>query len=286
MKSDRPFWWPDAQGFAMGAIVIICGAALFIRMFHASNVDDKMLDTMITVLYTTCLVAVYQYLFGSSRSSSNKDETINRIATVAAETPKAPGVASAVTDAAKALVLLAALAIGLFAFAGDASAQIRLKPLSLGAAAATPVPTAKPATADALSKFMDDLSKVAQDVVTGVIADITAADADAGSLLNGSDPLSFKDPIAHACYPAEIKFLQSLPVATPPTGKYVLVQLFQKKRDFVAQIKAGLPDYLKLGCAALLGDEVQILTKSLGLIGVSVAANALLPGAGFALPTL
>ena len=36
------------------------------------------------------------------------------------------------------------------------------------------------------------------------------------------------------------------------------VQLFQKKRDFVAQIQAGIPVYLKLGCAPLLGDEAAI----------------------------
>jgi H+/Cl- antiporter ClcA len=80
MKSERPFWWPDAQGFAAGSIVLICAAALFVRMFHASNVDDKMLDTMITVLFTTCLVGVYNYLFGSSRGSAAKDDTIQKIA--------------------------------------------------------------------------------------------------------------------------------------------------------------------------------------------------------------
>jgi hypothetical protein len=189
-------------------------------------------------------------------------------------------------DAVKPIIILAVLLTGLFAFSGVALAQgIKVRLPAIGQAA-TQAPTPRAASTDPLSKFMDDLAKVQQDVVAGVTADITAADADAATLINPSDPTSFRDPIAHACYPAEIKFLQSLPVATPPTGKFVLVQLFQKKRDFVAQIKAGLPDYLKLGCAALLGDEIAILTKSLSLIGVSVAANALLPGAGFAIPTL
>jgi hypothetical protein len=161
-------------------------------------------------------------------------------------------------------------------------------------AVATPAPAAS--STDALSKLMADLAKVEQNVVTGVIADINAADADAGTIITpavaATDttpavPAVVKDPIAHACYPAEVQFLQSLPVATAPTGTYVLVQLFQKKRDFIMQIQSGLPAYLRLGCAALLGDEIQTFTKSMALIGVTVAANSLLPGSGgLALPAL
>lgn len=78
--NEKPYWMPDAQGFLAGAIVFITGAALFIRMFHASATEDKMLDTMITIMFSTCLVTVYQYTFGSSRGSSAKDETLNKIA--------------------------------------------------------------------------------------------------------------------------------------------------------------------------------------------------------------
>lgn len=79
MNNDKPWWAPDAQGFLAGGIVSICGVALFIRMFSASTVDDKMLDTMITILFSTCLVTVYNYSFGSSRGSQAKDETQNKI---------------------------------------------------------------------------------------------------------------------------------------------------------------------------------------------------------------
>jgi len=78
--NPKPWWAPDAQGFLAGAIVLITGAALFIRMFHTSAQEDKMLDTMITILFSTCLVTVYQYTFGSSRGSTAKDETLNKIA--------------------------------------------------------------------------------------------------------------------------------------------------------------------------------------------------------------
>jgi hypothetical protein len=155
------------------------------------------------------------------------------------------------------------------------------------AVAAPAAATVSPVTS--LTQLMNQLEAIQQTVVTGVIADLTAADADAGAVVapaSGSTPAVVKDPIAHACYPALEQFLQSLPVATPTTGTYVAIQLFQKQRDFMAQIQAGLPVYLKLGCAPLLGDEVQTLTKALGLIGVTVAANSILPGSSLALPVL
>lgn len=77
--NQKPYYWPDAQGFLAGAIVVMCFTALMIRMFHTTP-EDKMLDTMITILFSTCLVTVYQYTFGSSRGSQNKDDTINKIA--------------------------------------------------------------------------------------------------------------------------------------------------------------------------------------------------------------
>jgi hypothetical protein len=221
--------------------------------------------------------------------------------------PTPSAMAKVTETASRAMVLFAILMCGLLMLSflarpGPAMAQSRTTRTPAPAArpiicdpanilpgckpAAVPTPSAPSTASDPLAKFMDDLANVQQDVVTGVINDIKAADADASTLLNPSDPTSFKDPISHACYPAEVKFLESLPVATAPTGKFVLVQLFQKKRDFVMQIQAGLPVYLKLGCAPLLGDEVAIFTKSMSLIGVSIAANTLLPGSGLLLPPL
>ena len=78
MKDNKPYWYPDAQGFLAASIVIMCFVALIIRMFHTGP-EDKMLDTMITILFSTCLVTVYQYTFGSSRGSQNKDDTQNKV---------------------------------------------------------------------------------------------------------------------------------------------------------------------------------------------------------------
>jgi hypothetical protein len=149
----------------------------------------------------------------------------------------------------KIAVLFAAAAISSQAFAAPAT---------------TPTPT------DPLSKLMAQIQGVQADVVSGVVADLAAADADASTLTVASDPTSFRDPISHACYPAMTKFIQSFPTATPTTGKMIGFQLFQKKRDFVAQLNAGLPVYLKLGCAPLLGDEIQTLNTALLMLGLKV----------------
>jgi hypothetical protein len=145
-----------------------------------------------------------------------------------------------------------------------------------------PAPAAAPA--DPFAQLMSSLEKVKQEDIAGVIADIQAADVDAATVVipaipaTGSLPASdavVRDPISHACYPAEIKFLQSLPQAATPTGKFILVQLFQAKRDFIAQIQAGLPTYLKLGCAPLLGDEINTFVQTMALVGVKLIPAAL-----------
>lgn len=78
-RSVRPWWAPDAQGMLAGGILLIAAAALFVRMLHTSTIDDKMLDTMITILFSTCLVIVYQYTFGSSRGSDVKTATQDKL---------------------------------------------------------------------------------------------------------------------------------------------------------------------------------------------------------------
>jgi hypothetical protein len=109
MNNEKPWWAPDAQGFLAGAIVIICGVALFARMRSTSTVDDKMLDTMITILFSTCLVTVYNYSFGSSRGSQAKDETMNKIAeSAAAPSATSPVVAAAAATAATIAAKVAA----------------------------------------------------------------------------------------------------------------------------------------------------------------------------------
>jgi hypothetical protein len=165
------------------------------------------------------------------------------------------GASSSSTSAAKVVALFAVLILG----------ALMLPTQSFAAAA--------PVTTDPVSTLMAQIGSVKADIVAGVVADIQAADADASAVSSTTNQMN--DPIAHACYPALVKFLQSLPAATPLNGKFVGVQLFQKKRDFIAQLQAGLPVYLKLGCAPLLGDEVATFTKTMLLVGVKIVPAGL-----------
>ena len=169
----------------------------------------------------------------------------------------------------------------------------------------SPTTTATASTGDPLANFMAQIEQLNADLITGVIADIQLADNDAMTIItppvpptaavpanpNATPPTPavpafpgapavVKDPISHACYPAAIQFLQSIPAVAAPTGKFIGVQLFQAKRDFIAQLQAGLPTYLKLGCAPLLGDEVNIAIQVFNMIGIKLlpaAATAIMP---------
>ncbi len=195
--------------------------------------------------------------------------------------PKPPG-----PSISSAALVLFAIALAILAF--PVHAQPRLK-LPIPLPQPRPGETAPRPALDPLADFMTQLEAVKADTITAVVADITAADDDAATIIvpaipaqpgnpnatppvppSDAVPAQVRDPIAHACYPALIKFLQSTPTFQPPTGKLVGVQLFQRKRDFVAQLNAGLPTYLKLGCAPLLGDEINTFIKSMALIGVKI----------------
>jgi hypothetical protein len=76
---EKPWWAPDAQGFVIGAVVFMVGVALFYRMTHPAEINDKLLDMMLTILFGTAFVAIINYLVGSSRGSQAKDETQNKI---------------------------------------------------------------------------------------------------------------------------------------------------------------------------------------------------------------
>jgi len=190
--------------------------------------------------------------------------------------PRPPG-----PNVGSTAVIALALALASFCAIWPAHAQPQLP---------IPLPKPKPAALaparsnDPLSQFMDQLEKVKAENIAAVIADIQAADADAGALVTPAIPANpnatpptaaidavVRDPIAHACYPALIKFLQSTPTFQPASGKLVGFQLFQRKRDFVAQLNAGLPTYLKLGCAPLLGDEINTFIQTMAMIGVKIA---------------
>jgi hypothetical protein len=221
-----------------------------------------------------------------------------------------PSVPPAVKALIGFLIIGVALSFAMPAQAANGVSFPKLKPLSLPLQKTVPAaPAANPPTSnDPIADLMDKLEKIKAEDVAAIVVDINAADVDAGTVVTPAIPATpavpaviapdgvtvvtpavpanpgaaavVKDPISHACYPAAVKFLQSLPVAAKLTGKFVGVQLFQEKRDFIAQLQAGLPTYLKLGCAPLLGDEINTFIQIMAMVGIKIlpaAATALMP---------
>lgn len=190
--------------------------------------------------------------------------------------PQVQAVAAAVV---KASAVLALCVLVLSAFSGQASAATKLTGNAVKDFGPQAVSSLIPA--DPFQDLMTKMEAVKKDVIAGIISALQEADADAGTVVNTSTG-DVKDPISHACYPAQVKFLQSLPSAQPidSPAPYSGIVVFQRKRDFIAQVRAGLPVYLKLGCAPLLGDEVQTFIQIMGMVGVKVlpaAATAMFP---------
>lgn len=100
------------------------------------------------------------------------------------------------------------------------------------------------------------------DLAKFTVADLQAADADA---------VANNDAVAHACYPALEQFVQSLPTSGGTVAG--AFSAFQKTRDLANGVKAGLPTYLKIGCAPLVMDEQQLINQ-LALIGAGAAATS------------
>jgi hypothetical protein len=229
-------------------------------------------------LAVAALVAVGGYFAADTSFMSTKAGLITTLvigAVIAAingilhSIPSKPGATQQFPLGPKVIAFIAVLLTGFLvtgvgpAMAAPKAAPVKSKPAAV--------------STDPLQKLMDDISAKDAAIVSNVIIAINEADTDAATLTNPSDPASFRDAISHACYPAQVKFLQSLPQvqAIKSPVPYNLIVLFQRKRDLIAQIKAGLPGYLKIGCAALLGDEASIFMQTLGMIGVTVGAGAL-----------
>jgi hypothetical protein len=182
-------------------------------------------------------------------------------------------IAIASPEGRKTLVLLAIGVSLILAGGGTADAAQKAAP-----AKAAPAPA--PTLAGAIETLIDQIHKRDAAIIKNIIAAIEAADDDAGTIVtpaSGSTPAVFKDPIAHACYPAQIQWLESLPTlqSTKIQPPYDVIVLFQFKRDLINMLLKGqlIPDYLKLGCSALLGSEAQIFAATLGLVGVGAAVT-------------
>ena len=84
---------PDTRSFLATAIVIIVGGITFILLFHPIDLSDKVFGVLATLLgvLTGCFKDVYNFSFGTTKNSADKDETIaQQSVSLAASAPVAP----------------------------------------------------------------------------------------------------------------------------------------------------------------------------------------------------
>lgn len=183
------------------------------------------------------------------------------VATLKRNAPAAKPVAVVPPKPAAAIMLLVGASFVLaLLMSGDAHAQIK-RPLIL-----SPL---KPAVT--LPQPLDIFAQLAAKVRD--TSDLQAADALASAI--DPDTNQMADPIAHACYQAEIKFFGSLPPIAKDATTPGPAVLFQRTRLIRLRLQKGLPDYLKIGCAPLMQDEAQLLVKIAAMVGVTVGTGGL-----------
>ncbi len=78
MKSDKPFWMPDTQGFLAIAILSLVGTIVLLLLLHPVTLDDKVASVLNVALGVLLgnLKDVYSFFFGSSKGSEKKDDAI------------------------------------------------------------------------------------------------------------------------------------------------------------------------------------------------------------------
>lgn len=125
------------------------------------------------------------------------------------------------------------------------------------------------------------LTDILAEIAAKGTADLQAADDVASAI----DPDSGKmqDAIAHACYPALIKFIGGLPKGPADGSVPGPAVVFERARLARKMIQSGLPDSLKIGCAPLVQDEANFFVKILALAGVAVGTGGL---GGLAIPAV
>lgn len=76
--THRPYWFPDTKGFLAILVVALFGTTIFVLMFKTGPADTTIFAVLTTLLGVLAGVIkdVYGYHFGSSASSSAKDEAI------------------------------------------------------------------------------------------------------------------------------------------------------------------------------------------------------------------
>ena len=249
--------------------------------------------TKLLAMVTPIATAAYAVYKSASTKQKMQDVLADpeapKIAQALPVTPQAVAVAKALTSM---LLIGFVLALG----AHTAQAASKKLPLILQGGAVAPStaredsPAAVVAASGAVTidpmkpsgDFVGDIITHLNKLGDKAVADIDVANALASAI--DADTNKPKDEIAAACYPQAKKFVQTLQGTltadqqqTAGSGAPGIVTLFERKRLLVIFIKKGLPNYLVIGCAPLLGDEeAKVLAGVLGMVGI----NFLIPGGG------
>ena len=82
MNTNKPWFWPDTQGFLAIAIITVMAAVIFVMLFHPTTMDDRSQGVLMTILgvLVGALKDVYGFYFNSSSASRVKDDTIKALA--------------------------------------------------------------------------------------------------------------------------------------------------------------------------------------------------------------
>ena len=81
MNTNKPWFWPDTQGFLAIAIITVMAAVIFVMLFHPTTMDDRSQGVLMTILgvLVGALKDVYGFYFNSNSSSKSKDATIQAL---------------------------------------------------------------------------------------------------------------------------------------------------------------------------------------------------------------
>jgi hypothetical protein len=169
--------------------------------------------------------------------------------------------------AAKPLAIIAIVLGGLFALPSPVYAQTRLRPLTGDVAkdiGLKPVTTGGTSTA---ATATDQVRKITKEIVDKAIADVQAASDDAAK---------HNDTIAKPCWDANLALLKGLPSQweTPPADIGLALGI-QIQRDLLNSITGNDASSLKVACAPLWGDQLQIVANVGALLGIKIATGGL-----------
>jgi hypothetical protein len=177
--------------------------------------------------------------------------------------------------AAKPLAIIAIVLGGLFALPSPVYAQTRLRPLTgdvakdIGLKPVTTggTSTAATATDQAMGSFGAQVRKITKEIVDKAIADVQAASDDAAK---------HNDTIAKPCWDANLALLKGLPSQweTPPADIGLALGI-QIQRDLLNSITGNDASSLKVACAPLWGDQLQIVANVGALLGIKIATGGL-----------